>query len=78
MGYTIRRWITCTDNLFDESMKAGSATEAVACCKKLAGIFHSVVDEKFISRINSLQVGETARVKNRDVKLTIVVRRTKK
>lgn len=77
MGYTIRRWMTCTDQLFDESMRADTAEEAIQCCRKLAGIYHSVVNANFIERVNGLEFGKTARIKDKALKLTILVRRTK-
>lgn len=77
MGYTVRRWMTCTDQLFDETLRAETAEDAVKCCKKLAGIYNSMINERNSDRIKGLQVGQRVTIREKCLKITILVRRTK-
>ena len=76
--YTIRRWISASGILFDDSIKTKSADDAVKSAKRLAGIFKCVVDDSFEKKVMIMEPGEVAKLKKPSIKLTIHVKRTKK
>ena len=78
MSYSIRQWMTCGNVMFDEKLEAKTAEEAIACCRKLAGIYKSVVSDMFAERVKALEVGKTAKIHDGALKLTIIVRRRKR
>ena len=76
MGYTIRRWMTIPGMLFDDSVKAKTADEAIEKARKLAGICRALINDDICQKISELKAGETLRVKRPSLKFTLHVRRT--
>ena len=77
MAYTIRRWITISGMLCDQSRTAKTAADAIKASKMLCGIFQSVITDDIETKIKMLEPGEVLKIKKSAVKLTLRIKRLK-
>ncbi len=78
MSYSIRRWLTCSDGaMFDDSVKAKTADEAIKQAERLAGILN-VINDDDREMIRNLEPGKTVFIKRPSIKFTMNIRRNKR
>ncbi|MBQ9612248.1 MAG: hypothetical protein IJV14_06625 [Lachnospiraceae bacterium] len=78
MSYTIRRWMSSGDILFDDSAKAKTADEAIQEAKRLAGICRSIINDDIKQKIKEMKEGEKIIIKRRALKFTMHIKRLKR
>ena len=77
MGYTIRRWMSVSGMLFDDTRKVKTAEEAVKAAENLAGICRSLISDGVKNHIRELEPGERYWLKKKSLGFTIAIGRTK-
>lgn len=77
MGYTIRRWLSSSGMLFDDSESVKTADDAIQTAKKLSGICKSFINEDVEARIRSMEPGEKIIIRKPSLKFTIHIKRRK-
>lgn len=75
MSYTVRRWWTLNDKLFDDIEQADTAEDTIALVKRMAEPFDGIPDEKMQEDIRAMEKGKTIRMRKGYLKLTIRVHR---
>ena len=78
MSYTVRQWLSASGCLFDDTRKAKTAEDAIEAAIKLAGIYSSVIDDDVRARIRAMEPGDRVRINRPALKLTMIIRRTKR
>lgn len=78
MGYSIRRWMSASEMLFDDSKKAKTAEEAIMAAEKLAGICKQLINDDIKKQIRELPEGESIRIKRPSLGFTMRIKRTRR
>lgn len=78
MAYTIRRWLSSSGILFDDSKTVKTAEDAIKTAQSLAGIMASVITDDIKDRIRAMEPGEVIKIKKSSLKLTLRVKRLTK
>lgn len=79
MSYSIRRWQTLSDIMYDDVEYAETAEEAIKKAAELAWLFPpSIIDQKFRDDVMAMEKGDTVRMRKGYIKLTIRVHRNRR
>lgn len=75
MSYSIRRWLSVTGNLMDDTETAKTADEAIRKAEMLSGIFHGIITEDIRQQIREMEPGAVVRIRKPSIKFSMRIKR---